>query len=132
MGIQFDQRACLPRLSGAWPECRWPPKQPNDAEEESGDGPTLGVSRAGGNPLCDNHTFLSPTNLTLPKSSYVRRSNGFKTWFIFHVDAAPVRLVGSSSTWSQRGDGSRSRGRSNRSSFQTATLSGRIYTEPRS
>lgn len=135
IGDQFDHRACLPRPSGAWPECGRPPEQPNDTDEENDDGPTLGVSKAGGNPLCDNHTSLSPTNLTLPSSSCVRRSNGFKTWLssTFVLRAAPGRLAGSSSIWSQRGDSSRSCGRrSNRSSSRTAPLSGRIYTEPRS
>jgi hypothetical protein len=67
-----------------------------------------------------------------PKSNCVRRSNGFKTWlsstFTLHRFVSwQARLYGRSG-----GVSSQSRGRSNGLWFQTATLSGRMYTEPRS
>jgi hypothetical protein len=76
-------------------------------------------------PFCPPPTSHSPNQVMCDVPTGSKR--GLSSTLTLHrfVSWKPVYLV---ATW----DGSRSRGRSNRSSFQTATFSGRIYTEPRS
>lgn len=91
IGNQFDQRAWHFCLREFGPKAGSLLNTKRADERKRGDGPTVGVSRAGGNPSCDDtRLFASPTECTLlnsnPRSAvYDRPNNGLKRGSTFRA-----------------------------------------------